>query len=576
MNRFIREIKVIFYLIFKKSLFWSNMLALSYLLQCVISFVYVYVIDLFFQSIYKNYSSNNSKLMLAFLSYVIIVLLKHIVDGINVFTINSFNRKINSESKYSIMERMDSIKYSNFEDISKLNFINSIKNFKMDDILVFYMSIFFYYIPYSIILMTYLFKIDKILGIFSVFLFIPVFLSKLFQCRYSVNFKNNTENSKRKQDLFLNYFFDINILNEIKEFLAEKYFLNLYKKNREHYLKENRNFQKKILKLEILFKILSGIVFFIICYILIRLTLDRRINIAGLSASIFIISELISSIVNMIVYDSNLLLENYGAFKKYVEFFYDENYFEKIEYAKNNVSKKLIFDKVYFKYPNSNVTLLENINFEINEKEKVALVGRNGSGKSTLFKLMLGLYRPTSGEIFYNYSNDFKKFNNSVAFQDYSKYKVNLKDNIIISDLKNGFIEEKFNDVFELTNLKEYFDDINMELASEFNGKVPSGGMWNNISIARCLYRTASIYFMDEPMANFDSIKEKTFFDKLLKYFEDKTLVFITHNLGIVKKFEKIIVMDSGKIVSIGNHEYLLENCDLYKTLYFSQKEMYI
>ena len=113
------------------------------------------------------------------------------------------------------------------------------------------------------------------------------------------------------------------------------------------------------------------------------------------------------------------------------------------------------------------------------------------------------------------------------------------------------------------------------ELSTEFGGVNPSGGTWNNISIARCLYRDSDIYFMDEPMANFDSIKEKEIFSKLLEYLKDSTLVFITHNLGIVKKFDKIILLDEGEISAMGSHDFLMETSELYKTLFETQKNMY-
>ena len=89
----------VFELLFKKSFFWSFIMISTYLLQVLISFLYIYSIDKFFQSIYKNYYTDNRKIMYSFLFFVIIVLAKHVVDGLNVFTINSFSKKISSETK---------------------------------------------------------------------------------------------------------------------------------------------------------------------------------------------------------------------------------------------------------------------------------------------------------------------------------------------------------------------------------------------------------------------------------------------------------------------------------------------
>lgn len=94
MNSFLKNLSIIFDLLFKKSLLYSVSLIVTYLMQVVISFLYVYSINEFFQSIYIFYMVDKSKILNSFLLFAFIVLLKHIVDGINVFTINTFNKKL--------------------------------------------------------------------------------------------------------------------------------------------------------------------------------------------------------------------------------------------------------------------------------------------------------------------------------------------------------------------------------------------------------------------------------------------------------------------------------------------------
>lgn len=567
MNKFFKNLKTIFELLFKKSFFWSFTMIVTYLIQVAVSFLYVYSIDNFFQSIYKNYSIDNGKILYPFLFFAVVVLLKHITDGINVFTINSFNKKIMSETKLTIIDKMNRFKYNNFEDVDKLNFIDSVKNVRMDSILIFYLSMFFYYIPYSIFLIFYLYNINYFVGITSIFLLLPILFSKIFQIKYSSHFEKNIVNVRRKSQMFMNYFFEIDTLRDIKSFCSEEYFIDLYKSYNEDYIDKKYKFQKKTLNMEIVFKGLVSVIFAVLLYILVKLTLLKYINAATFSSSLVIISELVSSSVSLIIYDSVLLLENYAPFKNYFKFYNDEVDFD---YISNNTedSEIISFSDVFFKYKNSDEEVIKNMSFCVNKGEKVAIIGKNGSGKSSLLKLLLGMYEETSGDI------QMIK-NNSVVFQDYCRYKLNLKENIIISDTKSDFDSNRFDDAFEITELSKKFEDIDVELSKEFSGVSPSGGTWNNISIARCIYKDADIYFMDEPMANFDSIKEKEIFDKLIKYFDDKTVIFITHNLGIVKKFDKIIMIDSGEIKAIGNHKFLFENCDLYKSLFETQKNMY-
>lgn len=567
MNKFFKNLKTIFELLFKKSFFWSFTMIVTYLIQVAVSFLYVYSIDNFFQSMYKNYSIDNGKILYPFLFFAVVVLLKHITDGINVFTINSFNKKIMSETKLTIIDKMNRFKYNNFEDVDKLNFIDSVKNVRMDSILIFYLSMFFYYIPYSIFLIFYLYNINYFVGITSIFLLLPILFSKIFQIKYSSHFEKNIVNVRRKSQMFMNYFFEIDTLRDIKSFCSEEYFIDLYKSYNEDYIDKKYKFQKKTLNMEIVFKGLVSVIFAVLLYILVKLTLLKYINAATFSSSLVIISELVSSSVSLIIYDSVLLLENYAPFKNYFKFYNDEVDFD---YISNNTedSEIISFSDVFFKYKNSDEEVIKNMSFCVNKGEKVAIIGKNGSGKSSLLKLLLGMYEETSGDI------QMIK-NNSVVFQDYCRYKLNLKENIIISDTKSDFDSNRFDDAFEITELSKKFEDIDVELSKEFSGVSPSGGTWNNISIARCIYKDADIYFMDEPMANFDSIKEKEIFDKLIKYFDDKTVIFITHNLGIVKKFDKIILIDSGEIKAIGNHKFLFENCDLYKSLFETQKNMY-
>ena len=567
MNKFFKNLKTIFELLFKKSFFWSFTMIVTYLIQVAVSFLYVYSIDNFFQSIYKNYSIDNGKILYPFLFFAVVVLLKHITDGINVFTINSFNKKIMSETKLTIIDKMNRFKYNNFEDVDKLNFIDSVKNVRMDSILIFYLSMFFYYIPYSIFLIFYLYNINYFVGITSIFLLLPILFSKIFQIKYSSHFEKNIVNVRRKSQMFMNYFFEIDTLRDIKSFCSEEYFIDLYKSYNEDYIDKKYKFQKKTLNMEIVFKGLVSVIFAVLLYILVKLTLLKYINAATFSSSLVIISELVSSSVSLIIYDSVLLLENYAPFKNYFKFYNDEVDFD---YISNNTedSEIISFSDVFFKYKNSDEEVIKNMIFCVKKCEKVAIIGKNGSGKSSLLKLLLGMYEETSGDI------QMIK-NNSVVFQDYCRYKLNLKENIIISDTKSDFDSNRFDDAFEITELSKKFEDIDVELSKEFSGVSPSGGTWNNISIARCIYKDADIYFMDEPMANFDSIKEKEIFDKLIKYFDDKTVIFITHNLGIVKKFDKIILIDSGEIKAIGNHKFLFENCDLYKSLFETQKNMY-
>ena len=235
---------------------------------------------------------------------------------------------------------------------------------------------------------------------------------------------------------------------------------------------------------------------------------------------------------------------------------------------------QLSFKNVSFKY--NEKYALENINFDVYEGEKIAIVGYNGSGKTTMLKLLLGLYSPCEGEIILNGCNSNERVSESVVFQDFAKYKLSIKENIYLYSSSLDQTDQNMISIlqkYKLDNLLVY--DANTILANEFGGINLSTGQWQKLAIIRSkLKEKYSIMIMDEATSALDSYTESELLNEILD--EKNTLLYVCHRLVCVKSFDKIIFVDSGKISGIGNHDELFENNLKYREIYLSQAQDYI
>ena len=273
---------------------------------------------------------------------------------------------------------------------------------------------------------------------------------------------------------------------------------------------------------------------------------------------------------------------------------YMKDFFEICEYSKNEKSLLNEADEAWdisvrnleFTYPNSERKVLRGINLHLKEGEKIAIVGENGSGKSTLINLLCGLEEPDTGEIQYGKMNlkdniDYVRENISVAFQKYSRYEDTIRNNVIISMLDKEVDEKLFDEVCKKTGVDDIaklqqngYDEI-LGIFSE-DGNNLSGGQWQKIVLARAAYKDdAKIMILDEPTAALDPVAETKLYEKFADIVKNKTLILISHRLGICKLVDRIIVMKDGAIVEEGTHKTLLNNDGYYAELYRSQAQWY-
>lgn len=246
------------------------------------------------------------------------------------------------------------------------------------------------------------------------------------------------------------------------------------------------------------------------------------------------------------------------------------------------------FKNVSFKYPKAIKYVFKNLSFKIESGEEVALVGHNGAGKTTIVKLLARIYPVTKGEILINGINinelaidDWYK-NLGVLFQEFNFYRhLSVKENILVGKPMKQMDEKKIIEAAKNADahnfIMEYKDKYDQIMSEKIEGGIrPSTGQAQKIAIARFFYRNAPLAIFDEPTAAIDAISEYKIFNTIYNFFENKTVVIISHRFSTVRNADRIIVLDKGKIVEEGTHEQLLTKRNgIYRKSYKLQAEGY-
>ncbi len=243
----------------------------------------------------------------------------------------------------------------------------------------------------------------------------------------------------------------------------------------------------------------------------------------------------------------------------------------------------LTLDDVSFRYPGSTRDALSNITLHIAPGETIALVGKNGAGKTTLIKLLVGLFRPTSGVIRVDgvdvatMSMSALRRRVGVIFQDFARLQLSMRDNVGV-----GWLPSRDDDVAVGTAItdggaREIVDrlpkGLETPLGRAFGGDDLSGGQWQRVALARAFMRKSRILVLDEPTASMDAEGEHEIFQRFRDLKKDRTAILITHRFGTVRMADRIVVIDGGRIVEQGTHQDLMALHGVYARMFSLQAE---
>lgn len=232
----------------------------------------------------------------------------------------------------------------------------------------------------------------------------------------------------------------------------------------------------------------------------------------------------------------------------------------------------LTIENVSYKYGFGRNTL-SNLSLLIRMGSKVSFVGVSGSGKTTLAKLLVNFYDVTKGEIKLNGTNIqqinkslLRKHINYLPQQPYV-FSGTILENILLG-AKDGVTQDEIMHAVEIAEIRNDIEQMPLNYQTELtsDGISISGGQKQRVALARALLSDSPIMILDEATSSLDILTEKKIIDNLLAL-PDKTIIFIAHRLTIAERTEKIIVLEQGRIIEIGNHKELLEKRGFYHQL---------
>ncbi len=370
-------------------------------------------------------------------------------------------------------------------------------------------------------------------------------------------------------------------IRDIKLFQLENFKLTKWQSVQNELLSLNI----KILKIDQIqtfgYQFINQLKNIIVTYFVAILVLKGKMTLGTLLSISYIIGEMNSPIAQLVSFIKKLQ-EAKLSFTRLSEIstqLPEENNFNKQLNTKSN--EGIVIKNLSFSYENiQSSVVLDNINFIIPNSKVTAIVGHSGSGKTTLMKILLRFYEPTKGKIYFNGNdiltispNDLRK-NIGTVLQDGFIFSETIERNVVTNSEEADL--EKLNNTLKIACL---FDFVN-SLPQKHNTII--GSLGNNLStgqkqrilIARAIYKNPDYLFLDEATSALDSKTEKIIHNNLLKFYKNKTVLIIAHRLSTVKNADNIIVLDSGKVIEIGNHNELIEKKGAYYDLINNQLEL--
>ena len=363
----------------------------------------------------------------------------------------------------------------------------------------------------------------------------------------------------------------------LKSFIIEKINFDNFKSETNEYLKRNVSLAKTNAAFFPFMLLLIGLSTLLTIYIGGKESIAGNITTGNIAEFIIYVNMLTWPMAS-IGWVTSIIQRAAASQKRINEFLNTKSELNTEGGITNKINGKINFNNVSFFYPESGVKALNNITFNIEIGQSVALVGRVGSGKSTIINLISRMYEPSEG---------------TIKFDDITINKLNLanlrseisivpQDSLLFSDtifnnIAMGLKKEPSNNEIEIVAKKAAIHENILSFPKKYQtivgerGVTLSGGQKQRISIARALIKPYTVLILDDCFSSLDNKTENKIINRILKSETKKTTIISSHRLSTVKHVDKIIVLDSGKIVETGTHSELLKKFGVYYEIYNQQ-----
>lgn len=553
-----------------------------------------------------------SRTLMCGVGMALFLVLTLLLQGASQLIYNNFNMLIMGHMGTLLNEKATRIDPIVYEDNRCLDQINKayVGMEAVGTVVFTTLSIVLSNMAYFVFMGCYFFSIKPMLLLVFALSFLPSIVGSFIRRNMFAKMEHLSAPHRRKYEYFEKCLCSREYAKETRLWRGESYFKRLYGKSLDKYtdLQWKTTKRSELIMIALRFMLLSGYVGTII--MLFYYLFQGEIGVGAFAAIFSSLDQMFDTMDGVFNYQIGAITRNFGAAQNYYAFL---NLREREGTDPGAIERGNIeLNGVSFTYPNSSKPALEDINLMVRKGETIAIVGVNGSGKSTLTRLLSGLYLPDKGRMLVD-GRDAGEIapgilyrGVSAVFQRYQSYKMSVAENVRISEMGKGTaeagsartrdMEEAVKSVgneqsgtgadeaavrdvlekadFPLDNgkLPEGLDTM---LGKDFGGIDLSGGQWQRLAIARGLYRDHELIILDEPTAAIDPLEEADIYRKFAEISRDKTAFIVTHRLGSAQIADRIIVMDSGRIVDMGTHEELMQREGKYREMYHAQAKWY-
>lgn len=511
----------------------------------------------------------------------------YILYAINNIVFNLLNNKIYMGIKEKILyylrkdilDRIFSLKVVNFDKISSGEFQQKLKDdpASISRVLSVVQYNAFALIT-NLVILIYVFFLNYILGIIYLIGVVSVyFIEKKLYSKYEYLQRDYSKIQDRNTTILnevMHGIRDIKLLNIIPS-ISNIAIDSMSQSNQyDTKLKMQHNFIWE------LSKAIEYLISFLVIFIGIYLASTNKLTVTNLLIIYMYRYEIFSLIFNI-----NAVKEYYTEYKVAKDRIFsimDDNCFPVEQYGNvslKNINGSIEFKNVSFGYDDKLV--LKDINFNIEANDTVAIVGASGSGKSTIFNLLNKSYDVSNNSIFIDDIDintlDRNTIRNHISIISQNPYLFNfsikenfmlLGDHITMKDIKKACKLARIDDFID--SLPDKYDTILGE-----GGVNLSGGQKQRIAIARALLKKSKIILFDEATSALDNITQREIQSSINSISKDYTILIIAHRLSTIKDCNKIMVLQDGKIVGVGNHYELLKNNLYYQKLYENEIQVF-